>query len=870
MEPVPPNAPRKRERRERKTRRSVLLAEWAARTAITVGGVLTIVAVSMICVFLVWVAAPLFRTAEISAARSVPVPSAPRNVAATQIDEYAALLWTLYDDGELEVRRLDSGEKLASHALLEGARPTAIGVDAQSGSIALGAEDGTVRLATLEFVVSYPTEETAPAHLQQLAAGQFATHEGGLVERTTEGQLRRVVLETSLSAPFDVSAGGGASAVVLVDLNVSETNSMVSALFADGRLSIGSLRRSTNLMTGEETLRLRGGVLPHQPEPGAEAPIALRILGTNDNVLLVWRDGRTARFDVRDVTKAAEAEVFDLTPEDGAQITAFDAVLGERTVVVGDSKGRSSGWFRTRPEEAGTLDGARMVRGHEFEGRGSAVVALAVSPASRSFAIGTQDGEIEMYFMTSEKLLARTRVENGGAIRALCIAPRENALVAHTERGLSAFRIVSHHPESSVSSLFQPVWYESYERPEHVWQSSSGTDDFEAKLGLMPLIFGTLKATFYSLLFGVPLALLAAVFSSEFLAPRTRVAVKSTIEVMASLPSVVLGFLAGNVVAPLVQDSLAAVIASFYCVPVALLLGARLWQLVPQRLGLRLSSWQRFAVIAVAVPVGLLAGAWLGPRVESAYFGGNLEAWLDHQHGGATAGWFLMLLPIAAIGAALAFGRLLGPWMRRISLKWSRARCAQFDLARFLATGAAAALAAWLVARLLDSLGFDPRGSIVDTYVQRNALVVGFIMGFAIIPIIYTLAEDALTSVPEQLRQASLGAGATPWQTALRVIVPTAASGLFSAVMVGLGRAVGETMIVLMAAGNTPVMHWNIFSGFRTLSANIAVELPEAVEGDTHYRTLFLAALALFAMTFVVNTAAEVVRQRFRRRAFQL
>ena len=95
-------------------------------------------------------------------------------------------------------------------------------------------------------------------------------------------------------------------------------------------------------------------------------------------------------------------------------------------------------------------------------------------------------------------------------------------------------------------------------------------------------------------------------------------------------------------------------------------------------------------------------------------------------------------------------------------------------------------------------------------------------------------------------------------------------SGLFSAVMVGLGRAVGETMIVLMAAGNTPVLDWNIFNGFRTLSANIAVELPEAVRGGTHYRTLFLAALVLFAMTFVLNTAAEVVRQRFRKRAAQL
>ena len=88
--------------------------------------------------------------------------------------------------------------------------------------------------------------------------------------------------------------------------------------------------------------------------------------------------------------------------------------------------------------------------------------------------------------------------------------------------------------------------------------------------------------------------------------------------------------------------------------------------------------------------------------------------------------------------------------------------------------------------------------------------------------------------------------------------------------MIGLGRAVGETMIVLMAAGNTALMDLNIFNGLRTLSANIAVELPEAVKDSTLYRMLFLAALALFVMTFIVNTLAEIIRQSFRKRAFQL
>jgi phosphate transport system permease protein len=170
----------------------------------------------------------------------------------------------------------------------------------------------------------------------------------------------------------------------------------------------------------------------------------------------------------------------------------------------------------------------------------------------------------------------------------------------------------------------------------------------------------------------------------------------------------------------------------------------------------------------------------------------------------------------------------------------------------------------------MAAAGLDPRGGFVGTYEQRNTLVVGFAMGFAVIPIIYTLAEDALNAVPEHLRSASLSCGATPWQTALWIILPTAVSGVFSAIMIGMGRAVGETMIVVMAAGNTPLLDLNVFNGLRALSANIAVELPEAPKDGTLYRVLILTGLVLFGMTFIINTVAELVRLRFRKRAMQL
>jgi phosphate transport system permease protein len=95
-------------------------------------------------------------------------------------------------------------------------------------------------------------------------------------------------------------------------------------------------------------------------------------------------------------------------------------------------------------------------------------------------------------------------------------------------------------------------------------------------------------------------------------------------------------------------------------------------------------------------------------------------------------------------------------------------------------------------------------------------------------------------------------------------VLPTASPGIFSALMIGLGRAVGETMIVLMAAGNTPIMDFNIFEGLRTLSANIAVEMPESETGSSHFRLLFLSGLVLFVFTFALNSTAEMVRQHLR------
>lgn len=137
-------------------------------------------------------------------------------------------------------------------------------------------------------------------------------------------------------------------------------------------------------------------------------------------------------------------------------------------------------------------------------------------------------------------------------------------------------------------------------------------------------------------------------------------------------------------------------------------------------------------------------------------------------------------------------------------------------------------------------------------------------MGFAVIPTIFTISEDAIYSVPKHLSNGALALGATEWQTLTRVVLLTASPGIISAIMLGLGRAMGETMIVLTVTGNTPITDWNVFEGLRSLTATIATELPESKVGSSHYRLLFLSALILFLFTFIVNSVGESVRQRLR------
>ena len=149
---------------------------------------------------------------------------------------------------------------------------------------------------------------------------------------------------------------------------------------------------------------------------------------------------------------------------------------------------------------------------------------------------------------------------------------------------------------------------------------------------------------------------------------------------------------------------------------------------------------------------------------------------------------------------------------------------------------------------------------------RLNAVVAGIALGFAIIPVVFSIAEDALTSVPRSYTQAALALGASRWQTAWQIVLPAALPGVFAAVVLGFGRAIGETMIVLMASGNASIMSWNLFDSTRTITATIAAELAEAVFGGHHYRILFMIGSLLFLVTFLSNMVGEVIMHRLKGR----
>ncbi|MDT3711515.1 MAG: ABC transporter permease subunit [Pseudomonadaceae bacterium] len=726
-------------------RRIRALKDHLARWYVTIGGLAVLGAITLIFFYLGQVVLPMFQGAELEA-REVQRPAwlaEDSQALLLAIEEQNQVAMRLNAEGQVRFFALADGAPLANIALALPAdsRIVSVGQDTPgTRRLVLGLSNGQALVIEHEYQITYPNNQKTITPRIVYPFGE---------------------------QPLQLDGEGRAIEQAAVSLN---GKTLLVAGATGTALHAQRIASSENLLTGEVTLEQQRLDLPQLAEP-------IRALQIDPRHMWLYAVSGKASADVFDLRRKQLNGRYKLVA-DGAEITAVSPLLGGISLMIGDSKGGIGQWFMVRG-----ADGSAELRNvRNFTLADSPVSQILPEERRKGFLALDRAGTLGIFHSTAHRTLLKEQVADGAALAAL--SPRATRLLVESPQGLQRFVVDNPHPEISWSSLWGKVWYESYAEPDYVWQSTSANTDFEPKLSLAPLAFGTLKAAFYAMLLAAPLAICAAFYTAYFMAPALRRKIKPVIELMEALPTVILGFFAGLFLAPFLENHLPGIFSLLLLMPLGILFAAWSWSRLPERVRLGVpEGWEALLLIPVVLLVGVGSLAISG-HLENWLFGGDMRLWLSNDLG----------------------------------------------------------------------IPFD----------QRNALVVGLAMGFAVIPTIYSIAEDAVFSVPKSLTLGSLALGATPWQTLTRVVLLTASPGIFSALMIGMGRAVGETMIVLMATGNTPIMEANIFEGMRTLAANVAVEMPESEVGGTHYRVLFLAALVLLMFTFVMNTLAELIRQRLR------
>lgn len=747
-------------------------------SAIVFGGIGIVVAVFGILAFITLEILPLFQEARIEEKTRVALASPPD--AETGLDEWSQLPFYFTGGPDITFQPATGGppQKVAT-GLPADAVITAKRYDAGTGRMLVGTADGRVGFLSIQYLAGMDAQGR-----RQVEPGIKAD----TLHPLREGQPPAPVTSLDYADAGDKKLFAAVQDVAGQPMLSTMTLRQKKSLMGKGKIGVERRDDLSPMLQGRRVQRLLVG-------------------GTADSLVALTDKGEVLYFFLRP-TGWELRQTF--RPFETTQTSGVDFLFGDVSLVCYDNTGRVRIYSLFVPE-----GGATRVFGltKEFQPIDGPITYYRASQRNKSFFVGNAR-ECAFCYATTASVRKKLKLPFE-AVSASVDAKAEHVGFLDTAGMLHLYEVSDPHPEAGWKAFFGEVWYEGYSKPKYEWQSTSGTDDFEPKLSLVPLIMGSLKGTLYAMLFAVPIALLAAIYTSQFLAPGMKRIVKPAMEIMASLPSVVLGFLAALWLAPMIETKVPSILLAIVAVPLSATLLGLIWGRVPIYWRNRLPKGSEYLLITPAMILLIGLGWSLGPVLERSLFVATMPD-----------------------GSQVADFRVWWP---------------QF-------TG----------------LPYD----------QRNCLVVGFMMGFAVIPVVFTIAEDALSNVPPALTSASEALGASRWQVVRTIVLPIASAGIFSALMIGFGRAVGETMIVVMATGNTPVMdefgrlvfgdagigggkfpladHWNIFNGMRTLSANIAVELPEAAQASTHYRTLFLGALVLFVMTFVLNTVAEVMRQKLR------
>ena len=729
-------------------RRIRALKDRLTRWYVFIGGLAVLGAITLIFFFLGYVVLPLFQGASLTAEKSITpawIQGAGKPLMIS-LEEQNQVGMRVSDNGQVLFFNVQDASELSRVNLPIPAGTTVTSISKDQPGIPLvivGLSNGQALVFRHTYKVTYPDGKKTISPAVEYPYGD---------------------------APISLDDQG--RALEHVNLNAADTT-LVVAGSTGAQLHVLALSKEENMMTGEVTSEQRSIELPQMTEP----------------VKAIYIDPRQQWLYV--INGRAQADVFSLRDKSlngrykllesaDAEVTASTQLVGGISLIIGDSSGGLAQWFMARDPD-GEL---RLKPIRSFQMGSAPIVEITAEERRKGFVAMDASGKLGVFHSTAHRTLLVNQVVDGQGLFGL--SPRANRVIVEQGGKIQPLVLDNPHPEVSWSALWSKVWYENYDEPKYVWQSTAANTDFEPKLSLSPLTFGTLKAAFYAMLLAAPLAVAAAIYTAYFMAPGMRRKVKPVIELMEAMPTVILGFFAGLFLAPYVEGHLPGIFSLLMLVPIGILVAGFAWSRLPESLRLRVpDGWESAILIPVILFIGWLS-LFMSPHLETWFFGGDMRMWISHDLG--------------------------------------------------------------------------------ITYDQRNALVVGLAMGFAVIPNIYSIAEDAVFSVPRGLTLGSLALGATPWQTMTRVVILTASPGIFSALMIGMGRAVGETMIVLMATGNTPVMEMNLFEGLRTLAANVAVEMPESEVGGSHYRVLFLSALVLLLFTFIMNTLAELIRQRLRKK----
>ncbi len=738
---------------------SILFVDRFMSYFIKIGGLLIIAVVCCIFFFILWQILPLFTGARVTPISTITLPNRPYLFLDSDPDgEMPMVVDDHYQLHFITVAQPQSGiTHSLSQQLPESDEISAINYDRSHHQLVIGASTGNFQVIDVHYREVYNDNQR---HLEP---------------------------EITFGNWYPIGAPG--FPIVAIDYGGDSTNQLAIAIQeinGTPEVVVATLKQKKSLLGA-------GKILPDKSYSLSEhikgIPDRVMVNSQSDTALVTTRDGRIYYFRVENGAATLMQEFQPFIDQDDPRIKLVDFLLGGSSLVLVGSQGenrvyslyvpetgssRVFGWVKTLPP----LPGDRY--------------HYSISLRNKGYLLSTAN-TLSLRYATTETIRWEQSIDY--PIDHTLINEKYNRIMALAEdANLHIYRLDDPYPEAGIKAYFSKLWYEGASAPKYAWQSTGASDDYESKISMMPLIVGTFKGTFYAMLFAMPIALLAALYTSQFLHYKIRAIIKPTMEIMASLPSVVLGFLAALWMAPLVETHLVTIFLLMILLPLAALGFGVLWSYLPVVLRRLCKPGQEYLLLIGVIAITGYGAHWLAPFIEK-----NL---------------FITTDPTTL--AQIADFRY---W-------WTQTTGASFE--------------------------------------QRNALVVGFAMGFAVIPIIFSISEEALANVPKALSSAALALGASRWQTAFRVVIPTASAGIFSALMIGLGRAVGETMIVLMATGNTPIMDFNIFSGMRTLSANIAVELPEAPHGGTLYRTLFLGAFLLFVFTFIVNSLAEVLRQHLR------